>query len=212
MSETLLKVKEAIVELDLDEIQDAVKACLDAGVEPWEIIKEGMGEGMVVVGERFESGEYFLADFILAGEVMKEGMQILEEKMDASSMGKKGTVVLATVKGDIHDIGKNIVGVMLSAADFKVIDLGVDVTEADIVTAVKENNATAVGLSVLLTTMIGSIKDVVDALSEAGLRDKVKVAIGGACTSQKLADEMKVDAFGEDAVKAVKIFENLVAA
>ncbi len=211
MGESLQKIKEAIVELDLDSIQDLVKAGLEEGLDPWEIIKDGMGEGMEEVGKRFDEGEYYLADLILSGEVMKEGMIVLEDKIDSGAMGQKGTVVVATVKGDIHDIGKNIVAMLLSAADFKVIDVGVDVNEADIVKAVKENNADALGLSVLLTTMIGGIKDTVDALKEAGLRDKVKIAIGGACTSDKLAKEMEVDAYGEDAVKSVKIFEGLIA-
>ncbi|MBN1572150.1 MAG: cobalamin-dependent protein [Deltaproteobacteria bacterium] len=211
MSESLRKIKEAIVELDLDSIKDLVKAGLEDGLEPWEIIKNGMGEGMEEVGKRFDEGEYYLADLILSGEVMKEGMTVLEDKVDSGAMGQKGTVVIATVKGDIHDIGKNIVAMLLSAADFKVIDIGVDVNEADIVKAVKENNADALGLSVLLTTMIGGIRDTVDALKEAGLRDKVKIAIGGACTSDKLAKEMEVDAYGEDAVKSVKIFEQLIA-
>ncbi len=212
MGKSVLKVKEAIYDLDIDNIKDIVQECLDQGIEPWSIIKDGMGEGMAVVGDRFEKGEYYLADLILAGEVMKEGMEILEDKIDRAESGGKGTVILATVKGDIHDIGKNIVGVMLSASDFKVIDLGVDVSEEKIVKAVKDTGAPAIGLSVLLTTMIGAIKDVVDALKEAGLRDQVKIAIGGACTSEKLAKEMGVDAFGEDAVKSVKIFENLISA
>ena len=212
MGKSVLKVKEAIYDLDIDNIQDVVKECLDEGIEPWSIIKDGMGEGMAVVGDRFEKGEYYLADLILAGEVMKEGMKILEDKIDRAESGGKGTVILAAVKGDIHDIGKNIVGVMLSASDFKVIDLGVDVPEDKIVEAIKDTGAPALGLSVLLTTMIGGIKDTVDALKEAGLRDKVKIAIGGACTSEKLAKEMGVDAFGEDAVKSVKIFENLISA
>lgn len=212
MGETVEKVKEAIVELEIDDIEDAVKACLDEGVEPWDIINKGMAPGMTIVGERFEEGEYFLADLILAGETMKDGMAILEGKVDKSEVGKKGTVVIATVKGDIHDIGKNIVATLLSAADFKVIDLGVDVAEDEIVSAIKENNASVLGLSILLTTMISGIKDTVDALKEAGLRDKVKIAIGGACTSEKLAKEMEVDAFGEDAVKAVKLFEDLASA
>jgi len=211
MKESLLKVKEAIVNLDIDDIKPNVQACLDDGVSPWEIIKEGMGEGMVIVGEKFEQGEYFLADLILAGEMMKDGMVILDDKIDKKEAGKKGTVIIATVKGDIHDIGKNIVGVMLSASDFKVVDLGVDVPEDKIISAIKETGARAIGLSVLLTTMIGSIKDIVDALKEAGMRDSVKIAIGGACTSERLAKEMGVDAYGEDAVKSVKIFEKLLA-
>jgi corrinoid protein of di/trimethylamine methyltransferase len=212
MKESVRSVKEAVVDLDIDNIQGLVTKALDGGADPWEIIKEGMGEGMSVVGRRFEEGEYFLADLILAGEVMKEGMAVLEPRIDKSQAGKKGTVVLATVKGDIHDIGKNIVGIMLAASDFKVVDLGVDVPEDKIVAAVKEAKAPALGLSILLTTMIGGIKDTVDALAEAGLRDKVKIVIGGACTSEKLAKEMGVDGYGEDAVKAVSIFEKAIRA
>jgi len=212
MKESVRMVKEAIVDLDLDNVQGLIKKALDEGVDPWSIIKEGMGEGMTVVGERFESGEYFLADLILAGEVMKEGMAVLNDKIDKKDACKKGTVVLATVKGDIHDIGKNIVGIMLAASDYSVVDLGVDVPEDKIVAAVREAKAPALGLSILLTTMIGSIKDTVDALTEAGLRDKVKIVIGGACTSEKLAKEMGVDAYGEDAVKAVKVFHDVLSA
>ena len=169
-----------------------------------------MSEGMKVVGERFESGEYFLADLVLSGAIMKMGMELLEDKFDENEMGKKGTVILATAKGDIHDIGKNIVGTLLSAAGFRIVDLGVDVHEDNIIEAVKETGSHAIGLSVLLTTMVGGIKDLVDALSRAGLRDSVKIAIGGACCSQNLADEMGVDAFGEDAVQSIRIFEGFL--
>ena len=140
---------------------------------------------------------------------MKEGMALLENKFDMSQMGKKGTVILATAKGDIHDIGKNIVGTMLTASGFKTIDLGVDVHEDQIIEAMKSSGSNLIALSVLLTTMVSAIKELVDALSEAGLRDKTGLAIGGACCSQQLADEMGVDAYGEDAVKAVGIFEQL---
>jgi len=211
MKESVLNVQKAIYELDMDGITDAVQKCLDEGVESWEIINDGMREGMKVVGERFEAGTYYLADLVLSGAIMKMGVALLDSGIEEDASGGKGTVILATAKGDIHDIGKNIVATLVSAAGFHVRDLGVDVHEDRIIEAVKETGATAIGLSILLTTMVGSIKDLVDGLREAGLRDKVKIAIGGACCSQNLADEMGVDAFGEDAVKAAKIFENFLS-
>jgi methanogenic corrinoid protein MtbC1 len=208
MKESVLQVEKTIVELDIDQIQAVIQRCLDEGVPAWEIV-EGMSSGMSQVGKQFEIGEYYLSDLVLSGEMMKEGMALLENKFDMSQMGKKGTVILATAKGDIHDIGKNIVGTMLTASGFKTIDLGVDVHEDQIIEAMKSSGSNLIALSVLLTTMVSAIKDLVDALSEAGLRDKTGLAIGGACCSQQLADEMGVDAYGEDAVKAVGIFEQL---
>jgi 5-methyltetrahydrofolate--homocysteine methyltransferase len=161
---------------------------------------------MTSVGELFESGEYFLADLVLAGEGMKEGLEVLEPHLKADSMGTRDTVVLCTVKGDIHDIGKNLVATMLTAAGFKVVDLGTDVHEDKVVEAVRTSGANAVGLSVLLTPMVESVRDVVEALEKAGLRDRVKIAIGGACTTRELALRMGVEAMGRDAVDAVRIF------
>lgn len=208
MKESVLQVEKTIVELDIDQIQAVIQRCLDEGVPAWEIV-EGMSSGMSQVGKQFEIGEYYLSDLVLSGEMMKEGMALLGDKFDMSQMNKKGTVILATAKGDIHDIGKNIVGTMLTASGFKTIDLGVDVHEDQIIETMKSSGSNLIALSVLLTTMVSAIKDLVDALSEAGLRDKTGLAIGGACCSQQLADEMGVDAYGEDAVKAVGIFEQL---
>lgn len=210
MKESVLTVQKMVIDLDIDNIEDAVRKCLDEEVPPMEIINEGISKGLAVVGEKFQSGEYYLSELVLSGEVVKDGMALLEGKIDKDETGSKGKVILATAKGDIHDIGKNIVGMILSAGGFSVIDLGVDVHEDRIVETVKETGAQGIALSVLLTTMIGSISDLVDALTEAGLRDKVKIAIGGACTSQQLADEMNVDAYGEDAVQAKSIFEGLL--
>lgn len=206
MAGKLDELKKAMVDLDLDAIAPLVKEALDAGEEP-ALILAGMADGMAGVGELFEKGEYFLADLVLAGEGMKEGLEVLQPHLEAGVTGRKGTVVLCTVKGDIHDIGKNLVGTMLGSAGFNVIDLGTDVPEDRIVAAVRDNDAGAVGLSVLLTPMVGSISDVVRALEAAGLRDKVKIAIGGACTTQELADRSGVDALGRDAVEAIRIFE-----
>jgi 5-methyltetrahydrofolate--homocysteine methyltransferase len=210
MGDQLANVKTAVTELDLDAIAPAVQAALDAGGEPT-LILANMADGMAAVGELFEKGEYFLADLVLAGEGMKEGLEVLEPHLKAGDRGGKGTVVLCTVKGDIHDIGKNLVATMLSSAGYSVVDLGTDVPEDSVVEAVRANNAGAVGLSVLLTPMVGSIGDVVSALKAAGLRDQVKIAIGGACTTQELADKMGVDALGRDAVEAIRIFEGFFA-
>ena len=208
MGEHLETVKKAIVDLELDDIEKIVSSALDAGEEPQAVL-DAMCAGMGSVGELFDQGEYFLVDLVLAGEVMKEGLKVLEPLLEAESMGQKGTVVLFTVKGDVHDIGKNLVGTMLSTSGFKVVDLGVDVPKEKVVDAVREHSAQAIGMSVLLTSMVDSISDVVSALSAAGLRDGVKIAIGGACTTQQLADKMGVDALGRDAVEAVRIFESL---
>ncbi len=206
MGEKLDKVKEALRDLDLDAIAPAVQEALDAGEEP-ALILANMADGMAGVGDLFEKGEYFLADLVLAGEGMKEGLEVLEPHLKAGDRGSKGTVVLCTVKGDIHDIGKNLVATMLSSAGYNIVDLGSDVSEDKVVEAVRSNKAGAVGLSVLLTPMVHSIAAVVDALKAAGLRDQVKIAIGGACTTQELADRMGVDALGRDAVEAIRIFE-----
>lgn len=200
------KLTKAIAELELEEIAPLVQEGLDAGETATDLLG-GMCVGMSKVGQLFEEGEYFLADLVLAGEVMKEGLAVLEPHLEAGSQGQKGTVVLCTVKGDIHDIGKNLVATMLSSSGFKVVDLGVDVSESAIVEAVRTNGATGIGLSVLLTSMVDSISEVVSALNAAGLRDGVKIAIGGACTTPELAEKMGVDAIGRDAVEAVRIFE-----
>ncbi len=210
MSDTLGRIRDAVADLDLDAVEPLVKEAVAAGEEPDQIL-ETMGAGMARVGELFESGEYFLADLVLAGEMMKEGVAVIEPLLKKEARAGKGTVVLCTVKGDIHDIGKNLVGTMLSSAGFKVVDLGVDVHEDKVVEAVKSNGAKAVALSVLLTTMVASIGDIVAALTEAGLRDQVKIAIGGACTTPELAERMQVDAIGRDAVEAVRIFEGWLA-
>jgi len=200
------RLTKAIADLELEEIAPLVQEGLDAGETATDLLG-GMCIGMSKVGELFEEGEYYLADLVLAGEVMKEGLAVLEPHLEAGSQGQKGTVVLCTVKGDIHDIGKNLVATMLSSSGFKVVDLGVDVPESAIVEAVRTNGATGIGLSVLLTSMVDSISEVVSALNAAGLRDGVKIAIGGACTTPELAEKMGVDAIGRDAVEAVRIFE-----
>jgi 5-methyltetrahydrofolate--homocysteine methyltransferase len=199
-----------MAELDIDGVTPRVLEALQAGAIPREVLGEGLSAGMQVVGERFERGDYFLTDLVLAGEVMKAGLAPLEPLLAASEVRGSGTVVLATVKGDIHQIGKNLVGMMLSSAGYRVIDLGVDVPAAQVVQAVRQHRADIVGLSVLLTTMVGQLRAVVEELTEAGLRCGVKVMIGGACTTPELARAMGCDAHGGDAVAAVRVCQQLI--
>lgn len=207
MADYMEKVNEAVAVLELEDIQPLLREALEAGVDAASLL-EAMSAGMVRVGELFEEGEYYLADLVLAGETMKDGLEVLEPHLAQSDQGKRGTVVLCTVKGDIHDIGKNLVGTMLKSSGFNVVDLGVDVPEDKVVEAVRANSAFGVGLSVLLTTMVNSLGDIISALTEAGLRDSVKVAIGGACTTDELAERMGADALGRDAIEAVRIFSS----
>ncbi len=205
--DALEKVRKTLVDLDIENIQPVIEEALDAGALPLDIALKGLGEGMKEIGDLFQSEEYYLADLVLAGETMKEGMAVLAPLLSGETTALKGPVIIFTVKGDIHDIGKNLVGTMLSAAGFEVIDLGVDVPEAKVVSALKESGASLVGMSVLITPMIGSIGDVIDAIREAGLREKIRIAIGGACTTQELVEKYGLDALGKDAVDAVRIFE-----
>jgi methylmalonyl-CoA mutase cobalamin-binding domain/chain len=212
MKGSIQAVRNAVVDLEIDDIQDLVSTCLNEGIMPPEIIEHGFSKGLEEVGKRFETGEYFLADLIMAGEVVKEAMPLLQEKMNPDDAAGRGKVILATVQGDIHEIGKNIVGLILSANGYEVIDLGVDVSASRIVDTAKSTGACLVGLSALLSTMVGSIKDVVDAVSAAGLKDKVKIVIGGACTTDDLRKEMGADAYGETAIDALRIFNTLTEA
>ena len=211
MSESILAVRRAVEELNLDDICALVVACLEEGCDAEAIFQEGISAGLETVGRKFEEGEYFLADLIMAGEVVKEAMPLLKERMNQGDGKGKGKVILATVSGDIHEIGKNIVGMILSANGYDVIDLGVDVPTRKIIETVKETGARFIGLSALLTTMVGSIRDVVESSRTAGLRDKVKIVIGGACTSEDLCREMGADDYGETAIDALRIFNKYVA-
>lgn len=209
--EILSKIKEAVVNLDIDNIGNLCQEAIDAGIPAYEIVMNGMAKGMDVVGEKYERNEYFLAELIMAGEVMKEGMKVLEPYLRGSGMKKIGKVVIGTVRGDLHDIGKNITITLLNAAGFDVIDLGVDVPPEKFVEAVKENKPDIVGMSALLTTTMIEMENVIKALKEAGLRDKVKIIIGGAPITKEYAEKIGADAAARDAVEGVNICKSWVA-
>jgi 5-methyltetrahydrofolate--homocysteine methyltransferase len=209
--EVLARLRDAIVNLDIDGVKRATREALDAGVTPYEAIMEGMAKGMEVVGQKYEAGEYFLAELIMAGETMKEGLSVLEPYMKTGDMKHIGKVVIGTVEGDLHDIGKNVVITLLTASGFEVIDLGVDVPAEKFVEAVKQYKPDIVAMSALLTTTMVNMAKVIKALEQAGLRDKVKIIVGGAPLTEEYARQIGADAYGRDAVEGVNICKKWVS-
>jgi corrinoid protein of di/trimethylamine methyltransferase len=209
----LSRITASLVEGDPDSTVTATKQALAAGLEPLAIIDQSLVPGMRVVGERFSCGEYFLPNLIMAANGMKQAMQVLEPELRARQQAARsqGTIVIGTVQGDIHEIGKSLVATMLSAHGFQVYDLGVDVPIEAFVDTVKTTDASLVGLSALLTTTMGMQKKVIEALKSAGLRDQVKVMVGGAPVSRSWAEEIGADGYAEDAVDAVDLAKRLVA-
>ncbi len=211
--EILEKIKNLLVNIEIDKVEEAVKEALKAGIPPLEIIEKGLAPAMRIIGDKFEKGEYFLAELVAAGETFKEILNkyLKPELMKRGETTKKlGKVVIGTVRGDLHDIGKNIVATMLESAGFEVYDLGVDVPPEEFVKKAKEVNADIVAMSALLTTTMMEMKNVIEELKKAGIRDKVKVIVGGAPITEEFAREIGADAYGEDAVKAVKICKQLL--
>ena len=177
---------------------------LAAGVAPKDILTEGLIAGMGIVGTKFKNNEIFVPEVLIAARAMNAALAVLKPALADSGVEPVGTAVICTVKGDLHDIGKNLVKMMIEGTGIRVIDLGVDCSAEKIVEAVKENNADIVCLSALLTTTMMYQKDIIDALKAAGLRDKVKVMVGGAPVTQAFADEIGADAYTPDAASAAE--------
>ena len=205
------KLTELIIELEVDDSADAVKEALEVdGKDPFEILG-ALTKGMDEVGKRYEEKEYYLTELVLAGETMKEAFTILKPALAAADQSTEKTkIILATVKGDNHDIGKNILGSLLLSSGFELYDLGMDVDENTIVEKVKETGATIVALSSLLTMTVEQIKVVDEALKNAGLRDEVTLIVGGAPLNMELAKKLGADTFADDAVSGVKVIKDLV--
>jgi 5-methyltetrahydrofolate--homocysteine methyltransferase len=212
-TELLSKITATIIEGEPDEVVELTQQALDAGLEPLSIINEGLVPGMNVVGEKFQNGEYFLPHLIIAANGMQQSMALLEPELTSRQqrVDVAGTLVIGSVAGDIHEIGKSLVATMMSASGFQVYDLGVDVATADFVDKVKETGANLLGLSALLTTTMTVQREVIEALEEAGIRDQVKVILGGAPVSQEWSDSIGADGYAEDAVGAIDLAKRLVA-
>ncbi len=209
--EVLQKLRNALVQLDIDGIKKVAQEVLDAGVPAYEAVMNGMSKGMEIVGNKFEEGEFFLSDLIMAGETMKTGMAVLKPHLKAGEIQSAGTIVIGTVKGDIHDIGKNIVATLLSSAGFDVHDLGVDVEAEKFVEKAKEFNSNIIAMSALLTVTMPYMEEAIKFVKEKGLRDKVKVIVGGAPINADYAKKIGADAYAEDAVAGVEECKKLMS-
>jgi corrinoid protein of di/trimethylamine methyltransferase len=204
--EHLKALRDAITTMDLDGISAIAQAAMDAGVDPSEAITEGMVPGMVEVGQKFEEGEYFLSELVVAGEVMKDGMKVIEPYLTAAggpASGPKAKAIVATVEGDYHDIGKNIVVTLLGVQGFDVVDLGMDVPAAKIVEEVRTHKPVVLGLSALLSTTMARMDDVMKALKAEGLRDSVKVIVGGTPVTPEYATSIGADHCALNAIEGV---------
>lgn len=206
----LEKIKKLLIDLDIDEMPGAVEEALKH--DSAEVILNSLSEGMLEVGKLYEEKEYYLPELVLAGETMEEALKILRPKLSASNSKNKGTVIACTVKGDLHDIGKNIVVTMLTAAGFRVVDMGKDIEPKAIAAKAKEVNADIVALSALLTMTVVEIENVHKELVALGIRDKVKIICGGAPVNQELAEKLKADIACDDAVQGIEVCNKIMAA
>jgi len=199
----------AVISGDEAKVKELTKSLIDQSADPLEIINQGLVAGMTVVGARFKVGDMFVPEVLMAARAMHGGMDMVKPLMADGDVPTKGKIVIGTVKGDLHDIGKNLVAMMMESSGYQVINLGVDVTPEKFLEAVKEHNPNFVAMSALLTTTMLSMKDTIEVLKEEGLKDKVKCIIGGAPVSQEFADEIGADGFAPDAASATELCDRL---
>ena len=192
------------------EVRELTQAALDESIPAAEILEEGLIAGMQVVGERFRAHEIFLPSVLLAARAMGSGVELLEPHLGRTDASSRGKIVIGTVKGDLHDIGKNLVGIMLNGAGFDVIDLGKDVSPEKFVEKARETKADVIGMSALLTTTMPAMKQVIALLKEEGLDSSVKTIVGGAPVTEDYAREIGADSYGFDAANAVECVRELV--
>jgi corrinoid protein of di/trimethylamine methyltransferase len=198
------ELKDSIVNMDFDGVVKAAKKAMEAGIAPLKAITEGMAVGMRIVGDKFEKGEYFLSELVVAGAVMKDGLEIINPYIHEEGSKRRGKVIMTTVEGDNHDIGKSIVTTLLIARGFDVIDLGIDVATEDIIDAVKKHKPDILGLSALLTVTMPKMGEIVEALQAEGLRENVKVIVGGTPVTPEFAKSIGADHCAANAVEGVE--------
>ena len=205
-------IKEAVLKGDRDKVVELTAAALEQGAQPKEILDQALTPAMDIVGEEYERGDRYVPEMLISAEAMKGAMSQLKPLLAAVGIEPLGRIVIGTVEGDLHDIGKDLVAMMLEGAGFEVSDLGVEVTAEAFVQAVRERNPGILAMSALLTTTMTNMPVVIDALKEAELRGKVKVIIGGAPVTQAYADQIGADGYAPDAASAVKLTKQLVSA
>lgn len=202
-------LRDAVVDFDVEHIGELARSALKNGVSAYDAVMKGMGEGMKLVGVRYQQGEFFLADLLLAADTFREGMNVLGQYLKSSEKSPRGRVVIGTVEGDLHDIGKNLVKYMLEAAGFGVDDLGVDVSPERFVRKVQDTSAGIVAMSALLSTTLPHMTEVVDAIRKSG--PAAKIIVGGAPMSMESAKSVGADGYGRDAVEGATICKQWVA-
>ncbi|MAF85405.1 MAG: cobalamin-binding protein [Dehalococcoidales bacterium] len=207
------ELQESVITGQKDKVEGIANSLLDGGIKPREIIPKGLLPGMSVVGQRFKTGEMFIPEVIASAAAMNRGLEILKPLIVGNELSdmSAGKVVIGTVQGDVHNIGKSLVGMMMESGGFTVMDIGIDVPADKFVEAVEEEKPNILGLSALLTTTIPLMKDVIEALKRSNLRDKVHVMVGGAPITQEFADSIGADAYAADAVSAVDKAKQLMS-
>jgi len=203
MSELLGKMAESLIAGNIDEVVNLTKEALDGGAAPSDVLDQGLLAGMDVVGQRFKAEEMFIPEVLRCAKCMHGAMEILRPLLAETGAESIGTLVIGTVKGDLHDIGKNLVGMMFEGAGFEVVDLGIDNEPQVFVDAIKEHNAKLIGMSALLTTTMPKMGETINAIKEAGIRDQVKILVGGAPITAAFAEEIGADGYASNAASAV---------
>ncbi len=203
MSNFLEDIKEAVINGQTPKVQELTKAALEAGETPQTVLNEGLIPAMSIVGEKFQKGEFYISEMLISARAMYGGLNIVKPLLLSKNVESKGKVIVGTVQGDLHDIGKNLVCMMLEGGGYEVVDLGVNVTPDQFVAAVKEHKPDFVMMSALLTTTMAWMGKTIKALSDYGLREQIKIAVGGAPVTQKFADSIGADFFASDAGEAV---------
>lgn len=204
-------MQDALVHCDKAKLLGLVNGALGEGTSAANILNQGLIAGMDIVGEKMENGDMFIPEVLMAAQAMGEAVAVLKPLLGEDESARGGNVIIGTVKGDLHDIGKNLVAMMMESAGMTVYNLGVDIGPEDFVTQIKEKNAQIVCLSALLTTTMPMMKQTVDAVVEAGLRDRVKIMVGGAPVTQAFSDEIGADGFAPDAGSAARLAKSLIA-
>lgn len=210
MSSTLEQITEQLIKGKANDVKALVEKAIVENVKPADILNKGLLAGMSLVGERFKKNEVYVPEVLIAARAMKAGMEIIKPMLVSAGIEPIGTVVIGTVKGDLHDIGKNLVGMMLEGAGLKVVDAGINVEPEKMVQLAKDNNATIIGASALLTTTMTNMKTIVEAVKAAGMSGKIKVMVGGAPVTQAFCDEIGADGYAPDAASAADLAKALL--
>ncbi|MFW6413724.1 MAG: corrinoid protein [Verrucomicrobiota bacterium] len=197
------KIAEALIAGKIDEVRDLTQEAVDNGENPIDIMQQGLLSGMSVVGERFKGGDMFIPEVLRCAKAMHGSMDIIRPLLTQQEVADSGVFVIGTVAGDLHDIGKNLVGMMFEGAGFKVVNLGIDLEPNVFVDAVKEHKPDVLGMSALLTTTMPKMSETINALKEAGIRDQTKILVGGAPVTQEFADEIGADGYAANAASSV---------